>query len=129
MAGAALLEVGAVGLGTMVTMIASTTLADMTGLFAAGVMSVLGFLVIPARKRAAKRELHRKVTAVREQLIDTLKTQFDREIEQSLARIRDAIAPYTRFVRAEHIRLSDGQNKLVRIRDGMNKLKSDVKSL
>ena len=128
-AGAALLEVGAVGLGTMVTMIASTTLADMTGLFAAGVMSLLGFLVIPARKRAAKRELHRKVTAVREQLIDALKTQFDREIEQSLARIRDAIAPYTRFVRAEHIRLSDGQNELVRIRDGVNKLKSDVKSL
>ena len=51
------------------------------------------------------------------------------EIEQSLARIRDAIAPYTRFVRAEHIRLSDGQNELVRIRDGVNKLMSDVKSL
>ena len=128
-AGAALLEVGAVGLGTIVTMIASTTLADMTGLFAAGVLSVLGLLVIPARKRAAKRELHRKVASVREQLIDALNTQFDRELEQSIARIREAIAPYTRFVRAEHIRLSDGQNELVRIRDGLNKLKSDVKSL
>ena len=128
-AGAALLEVGAVGLGTIMTMIASTTLADMTGILAAGVLSALGFLVIPAKRRKAKRELHRKVTDLREQLMNALNSQFDREIEQSLARIREAIAPYTRFVRAEHIRLSDGQNELVRIRDGLNKLKSDVKSL
>ena len=128
-AGAALLEVGAVGLGTIMTMIASTTLADMTGILAAGVLSALGFLVIPAKRRKAKRELHRKVTDLREQLMKALNGQFDREIEQSLARIREAIAPYTRFVRAEHIRLSDGQNELVRIRDGLNKLKSDVKSL
>jgi len=128
-AGAALLEVGAVGLGTIVTLIASTTLADVTGLFAAGVLSMVGFLVIPARRRSAKRDLHRKVTDVRTQLLDALTGQFDREIEQSLARIRDAITPYTRFVRAEHIRLSDGQNELVRIRDGLNKLKSDVSHL
>jgi small GTP-binding protein len=127
-AGAALLEVGAVGLGTIVSLIASTTLADVTGLFAAGALSIVGFLVIPARKRSAKRDLHRKVTTVRSQLLEALTGQFDREIEQSLARIRDAIAPYTRFVRAEHIRLSDGQNELVRIRDGLNKLKSDVSS-
>ncbi|MGH9463990.1 MAG: dynamin family protein [Vicinamibacteria bacterium] len=125
-AGAALLEVGAVGLGTIVTLIASTTLADVTGLFAAGVLSMVGFLVIPARRRFAKRDLHRKVTAIRTQLLDALTGQFDRELEQSLARIRDAITPYTRFVRAEHIRLSDGQNELVRVRDGLNKLKSDV---
>jgi small GTP-binding protein len=128
-AGAALLEVGAVGLGTIMTMIASTTLADMTGLLAAGVLSALGFLVIPARRRKAKQELHRKVAAVREQLASALNGQFDREIGESLARIREAISPYTRFVRGEHIRLSDGQNELVRIRDGLNKLKSDVKSL
>ena len=127
--GAALLEVGAVGLGTIMTMIASTTLADMTGILAAGVLSALGFLVIPAKRRKAKQELHRKVTKLREQLMNVLNDQFDREIEQSLARIREAIAPYTRFVRAEHIRLSDGQNELVRIRDGLNKLKSDVKAL
>jgi small GTP-binding protein len=128
-AGAALLEVGAVGLGTIVTLIASTTLADVTGLFAAGVLSLVGFMVIPARRRSAKRDLHRKVTAVRKQLMDALTGQFDREIGQSLARIRDAITPYTRFVRAEHIRLSDGQNELVRIRDGLNKLKSDVSAV
>ena len=61
--------------------------------------------------------------------MSALNGEFDREIEQSLARIREAISPYTRFVRTEHIRLSDGQNELVRIRDGLNKLKSDVKSL
>ena len=99
------------------------------GILAAGVLSALGFLVIPAKRRKAKRELHRKVTDLREQLMNALNGQFDREIEQSLARIREAIAPYTRFVRAEHIRLSDGQNELVRIRDGLNKLKSDVKAL
>jgi small GTP-binding protein len=128
-ASAALLEVGAVGLGTIVSLIASTTLADMTGIFAAGALSVVGFLVIPARRRKAKRELHQKVARVREQLMSALTGQFQHEIEESLARIRGAISPYTRFVRSERDRLSDAQNELVRIRDGLNKLKSEVKML
>lgn len=128
-ASAALLEVGAVGLGTLVTLIASTTMVDFTGILAAGAMSVIGLLVIPARRREAKRELRRRVAEVREQLMSGLKTQFQRETSASLARLREAISPYTRFVRAEKERLSESREELSGIQENLESLKARIDSL
>jgi hypothetical protein len=128
-AGAALLEVGAVGLGTLVTMIASTSAVDVTGILAAGAVSVLGLLVIPARRRKAKEELHEKVGQVREQLMSGLSSQFEREMNQSIARIQEAIAPYTRFIRAERERLTESHEDLTRLRQSVDRLKARIESL
>jgi hypothetical protein len=128
-ASAALLEVGAVGLGTLVTMIASTSAADVTGILAAGAMSILGLLVIPARRRKAKRELRKKVSQVREQLTSGLTTQFEGEMNQSIARIQEAVAPYTRFVRAERDRLMGSKEELTNLGKALDQLKARVESL
>ncbi len=128
-AGAALLEVGAVGLGTLVTLIASTSAADVTGILAAGVLSVIGLLVIPARRRKAKQELRRKVGEVRGQLMNALTSQFEREMSQSLSRIQEAIAPYTRFVRAERDRLGNLREELGRLRKSLAGLKARLHSI
>jgi hypothetical protein len=44
----------AVGLGTLVTLVASTAAADVTGILMAGFIAALGFLVIPAHRKKAK---------------------------------------------------------------------------
>jgi small GTP-binding protein len=106
-AGAALIEVGALSLGTLVSVLATTQFADLTGLLAARTLSVVGLMVLPARKRRAKRELTAKIHALRQSLMTSLTEQFDRELERSLHRIGDAIAPYSRFVRSESRKLND----------------------
>jgi small GTP-binding protein len=128
-ASAALLEVGAVGLGTIVTLIASTTAADVTGLLAAGAVSVLGLLVLPARRRRAKSELRRKVAEVREKLMTALTAEFQRELEQSRRRMEDALAPYTRFVRAERDSLESARKELERLAGQAARLKAQVAAL
>ena len=104
-AGTAALQVGALGLGTIVTVLASSAAVDVTGILAAGSLSVLGLLVLPARRSGAKAELREKVETMRVRLMGALETQFARELESSLLRIREAIGPYTRFVRSERERL------------------------
>ena len=111
-ASAALLEVSAVGLGALVTAIATTTAVDVTGILAASALSVVGLLVLPAKRRKAKVELNRKVAEVRERLMSSLREQFERETRASIARIQDAVAPYTRFVRAERERLESARAEL-----------------
>ena len=128
-AGTALLEMGAVGLGTMVSLIATTTAADVTGILAAGAISVIGLLVLPAKKRRAKAELTRKVAEVREQLVGSLRQQFQSEMSGSVARIREAIAPYTRFVRSERDRLTDVEESLSSSRQTLAALRVRVEKL
>jgi len=114
-AGAALLQVSALGLGALVAALASTTAADVSGFLAAGVLGVLGLLVLPARRQQARRELGRKVASLREKLTAALTASFDKERERAAGRVRAAVAPYQRFVQGERERLDGARGELARI--------------
>lgn len=122
-AASAALEAGAIGLGTLITVLASTVAADITGILLASVIAALGLFVIPARRRQAKNEMSEKIADLRKQLSTSLRTQFQREIERSVNNINDAIAPYTRFVRAERQKLTETNTSLQSIKDGLDRLK------
>jgi len=128
-ASTALVEVGAIGLGALVAHVLAGAAADATGVLAASVVAVLGLFIIPSRRQAAKRELRAKIAALREQLMSTLTGQFDRELERGLRRIDDAIAPYTRFVRAEGRRLGDAAAELDRCTAQLDALTRRVEAL
>ena len=125
-AGTALIEVGAVGLGAAVALVASSTAADVTGLFAAGVLATVGFLIIPHKRRAAKRELHDKIAALRESLTSALTRQFDSEVERSLRRLREGIAPYSGFVRAQELSLAEIRSELAAVHRALLRLREEV---
>jgi len=90
---------------------------------------VLGLLVLPARRSGAKAELREKVETMRSKLMTALDAQFARELESSLVRIREAIGPYTRFVRSEKERLGALREELARLRQGLAQLTREVDSL
>lgn len=125
-AASAVLEVGAVGLGTLVAILATTAAADVTGILLASLVAALGLFVIPARRRMAKNEMRQKISTMRTQLITILRSHFEKEIERSLHRIIEAIAPYTRFVRAERGKLQETQDALQSLKIDFDRLKVNI---
>lgn len=128
-AATAAIGAGAVGLGTLVAILASTMATDVTGILLAGVMAALGLFIIPTRRRNAKKEMRQKVRAMRDQLTRSLGDHFREEIDRSLREIRDTINPYTRFVRSENEKnnqaletLQDYLTEIVRLEDRINDL-------
>lgn len=119
-------EVGAVGLGALITALATTMAADVTGIIAASVIAALGLVIIPARRRQAKNELHNKLAKLRTDLIQSLRSEFEKEIERSLQRMSEAIEPYTRFVRAETSRSDQVQQELKTARLELENLRSII---
>ena len=83
-AAAAVLEVGAVGLGVLITALASTMAIDVTGIIMASLLALLGIFVIPAKRRQAKQDLKNKIAEMRTTLLHALRGQFEREIQRSL---------------------------------------------
>jgi small GTP-binding protein len=102
----------ALGLGTLVTLAASTAAADVTGLLMASLVATLGFLIIPARRRRAKREMQEKITTLRQRLAGALRAEFEQAQARSLERLTATIAPLRRFVDAEGARWRDAQSTL-----------------
>lgn len=111
-AAAAAIEVGAIGLGTLITVLATTLSADITGVLVASAVAVLGLFIIPARRRKANREMSEKITELRSQLQTSLNSSFLKEIDRGLNRIQTAIEPYTRFVRTEKKNLSTNKEEI-----------------
>ncbi len=122
-------EVGAVGLGTLIVILATTAAADATGIILASAIALLGLFIIPARKRQAKAELRGKIANLRQQLSKSLRTQFEHEMERGIFNIKDAIAPYSRFVRAEQGKLEEVQSKLSDTNTGLEALKFQVEEV
>jgi len=125
----AAVEVSALGLGAIITILATTPAYDLTGVVAASTMAILGFLVIPTQKRRVKKELHEKITAVRTQLMETLTAQFDRELKRALDEIDETISPYTRFIRSERKYLEDTKAEFLNIRQWLERQNAEVEAL
>jgi hypothetical protein len=113
---------GAVGLGAFVAAAATTAAADVTGILMASVLAAVGFLILPARRRRARAELSGKMADLRGRLVRALRIEFERAQERSRQRLSDAIAPYSRFVRAEQTRWSG-------LRDSLSELRLRIRSL
>ena len=125
----AAVEVGAVGLGTLVTILATTASADATGVLLASLVAILGLFVIPARRRKAKQDMREKIASMRERLITALRSQFEAEMARSLQKINEAIAPYTRFIRAERSKLETMTTSLEGVQTGLESLRVRVEDL
>ena len=122
----ALAQAGAIGLGTLVVTLVSSAAADVTGLLLATALAVGGFYVIPRRRRQAKLDFERRINQLRTHLKDVLTRQVHLELEQSTARINEAIAPYRRFVQSQQQQLNEARSELVTTEDALLRLKTDV---
>jgi len=125
-AATAAIGASAVGLGTAVSLAATTAAADVTGIMAASVLAAVGLLIIPAKRRRARTEMRDKVTDLRARLASALRREFESSQERSAQRLGDAIAPYSRFVRAEHGRWEDIRTRLAGWRERAGRLLAAV---
>jgi hypothetical protein len=128
-AGVAIMEVGAVGLGALLVALLHTALADMTGILAAGTLAIVGLLIIPTKRKRAKNDLNDKLEDLRQRLMKAMTEEFDTELASSLQRLREAIAPYTRFVRAEQKKLTRIEGELVATKSALGQVRTKIETL
>lgn len=122
----AAVEAGAVGLGAILVAVLHTTLLDITGVIGAGVLATFGFYILPYRRNQMKRELRDKINDLRAKLDTALNKEFEEELTGSVQRIRDAIAPYTRFVRIEREKLERLTSEVADTRKGVESLRRRI---
>ena len=120
----ALLEVGAVGLGALVTAAVLSSSLDVTGILAAGTLAILGFFVIPYKRKQAKDNFKEKMASLRTNLLDTLTTQFTDETKNAVARLKEGVTPYIRYVNAERERIDKSETTLATLRQKLSVLRA-----
>jgi small GTP-binding protein len=125
----AMFEAGAVGLGVLVSTALLSSAMDITGIIAAGTLAIVGFFVIPYKRKQAKDNFRAKIVTMRTNLFSTLTTTFTTESENAVSRIKNNIAPYTRFVHAEQERINKVQTMLEDLRQHLSTLRARIDSV
>ncbi len=120
----ALLEVGAVGLGTLVSIAVLSSSLDITGIVAASTLAILGFFVIPYKRKRAKEGFKEKMVTLRAKLLEALTMQFGNESESAIARMKDGVAPYTRHIHSERERIDKAGSTLADLRQRISELRA-----
>jgi len=118
----ALFEVGAVGLGALVASTLFSAAMDVTGIVAASALAILGFFVIPYKRKQAIEGFKEKMSELRSNLMHTLELTFGREADLALSRLEAKIAPYTQGVRAD-------QEKIIRDAQVLAELKQTLEEM
>jgi small GTP-binding protein len=123
----ALAGAGGIGLGAVIVAVAgAAAAADITGIIAGVTLVSLGLYILPSRRNRAKRNFNDKMQELRTRLHNAMNEQFHKELNNSLNRVRDAIAPYTRFVRAEQQKTAEVQERLARLNNDVTKLRETI---
>ena len=123
----ALAGAGGIGLGAVIVAVAGAVVAaDITGILAGITLVSLGLYILPARRNRAKRTFNDKMQELRTRLHHAMNEQFHKELDNALNRVRDAIAPYTRFVRAEQQKTAEMQERLARLNNDLMKLRQTI---
>jgi small GTP-binding protein len=125
----ALVEAGAVGLGAVTMAILGSAAADITGLAAAGILAGLGFYILPLRRRRAREQLAQRVDELRERLTSAMLAEFERELNRTVQRVHDALAPYDRFIRAEHDETTELRREIEASLEKLRDLRARAESL
>lgn len=125
----ALFEAGAVGLGALVTTAVLSSALDVTGIIAAGTLAVVGFLVIPYKRKKAKDGFKEKMAALRSNLSDALTASFTQETSGAVSRLKDNVAPYTRYIQAETERVEKAEATAAEMRRKLSEMRTRIETV
>ncbi|WP_158675050.1 dynamin family protein [Pelolinea submarina] len=128
-AASAAVEVGAIGLGTLITLLATTASADLTGILLAGLTATLGFFILPAKKKQTKNAFSENIASLREKLSKALMNEFAHQIDIQIENIQSTIQPYTRFIRAEDESISKAADTLKELSRNVESYRNKINDL
>lgn len=122
----AVAEAGAVGLGALIVAAASTVAVDVTGILAASLLAGLGLFILPNKRRQAKRDFHARAEELEQRLVAVMREQFEHELARSMDRVREAISPYTRFVRSQYEHLERMKTELTALDNEIRAMRQEI---
>ena len=121
--------VGGIGLGGVLIAVLGGLAADFTGILIGAAAVGLGAFILPRKRAQAKEELKKRIADTRSRLQEVLKREYALETERAASRLRDATAPYTRFIRAETERLENAEAESGAIQSRTLELRSRIETI
>ena len=126
---ALLLPLAAIAVAAVTAARAETTTGVLVGVAATALLGLAGLLPLPLVRASQRRRLAEAVASLRQRLAAALRTGFERELDASQTRVREATSPFGRLVRSEGERLRGQAHELAARRKELDSLRTRIAGL
>jgi small GTP-binding protein len=117
----------ALGLGAALVAVFTTAALDVTGILAATVFAIAGWLLIPARRRRLIRELESRIEKLSVDLSALLSAKFQEQLGRYEQQFVEVVQPYERFIATERAKLEKGALELRAARAEVDALEAKIR--
>ncbi len=105
-------NVFALGLGAAMVAAFTTVALDVTGVLAATLFAVAGWLVIPARRRKLMQQFETQIAKLSADLSQLLAANFNDQLARYEQQLLEVVQPYERFLETERSKVEGGLTEL-----------------
>jgi small GTP-binding protein len=105
-------NVFALGLGAAMVAAFTTVALDVTGVLAATLFAVAGWLVIPARRRKLMQQFETQIAKLSADLSQLLGANFNEQLARYEQQLLEVVQPYERFLETERSKVEGGLTEL-----------------
>jgi GTP-binding protein EngB required for normal cell division len=105
-------NVFALGLGAVMVAAFTTVALDVTGVLAATLFAVAGWLIIPARRRRLMRQFEERIAKLTTDLTELLAANFSEQLVRYEQQLIEVVQPYERFLETERAKVEGGLSEL-----------------
>jgi small GTP-binding protein len=105
-------NVFALGLGAAMVAAFTTVALDVTGVLAATLFAVAGWLVIPARRRKLMQQFETQIAKLNTDLSELLAANFNEQLGRYEQQLLEVVQPYERFLETERSKVEGGLTEL-----------------
>jgi hypothetical protein len=125
----AAVEVGALGLGALITILATSASADLTGILLAGFTAALGLVILPAKRKKLIKSFSGKIKQLRDNLQGLLKTEYLSQVQHYSDQIDAVVLPYSQFIHAESDEIKKAKGTIIDFDNRAITLKNKINSI
>jgi small GTP-binding protein len=119
----------AVGLGYALATAFTSVALDVTGVAAATVLFAASFFILPYKRHRAIEQFRARAERLRLELKTALEEASHREIDRAVDNVREALDPYTRYVKTEHAKVEERAASLAQARERLAVLKREIEAI
>ena len=105
-------NVFALGLGAVMVTAFTTVALDVTGVLAATLFAVAGWLIIPARRRKLMQQFEERLAKLSADLTGLVATNFQEQLTRYEQQLLEVVQPYERFLATERSKVETGLAEL-----------------
>ncbi len=119
-------QIGSLAIGAAVVSAFSSLIVDITGIVTAIAIMATAFVILPKKRRDAMKEFGTKVDTLIEELISSVGSQLERDLDTIKMQILDSLIPLKNFYKAQQKKLFESKKTIEGIEEKFAQIKNNL---